>query len=57
MFKNLKTSDRISLSFSLFTFAALFLLLLAINIIYFFIWYDEQKQNSLQSMTTDYGAV
>ncbi|MDC0506038.1 HAMP domain-containing histidine kinase [Candidatus Gracilibacteria bacterium] len=57
MFKNLKTSDRISLSFSLFTLAALFLLLLAINIIYFFIWYDEQKQASLQSMTVDYGTV
>jgi len=57
MFKNLKTSDRISLSFSLFTFAALFLLLLAINIIYFFIWYDDQKQSTLRSMTTDYGAV
>ncbi len=57
MFKNLKTSDRISASFSLFTLAALFLLLVSINITYFFIWYEDQKQQSLQSMTTDYDAI
>ena len=53
MFQNLKTSDRISLSFSLFTLAALFLFLISINLIYFYIWYEDQKQKSLETMVFD----
>lgn len=57
MFKNLKTSDRISLSFSMFTLAALFLFLVSINVVYFFIWYEDQKAESLRNMTVDYRQV
>ncbi len=53
-FQNLKTSDRFSLSFSFFSFLMLILLLIAINITYFFIWYNDQKEQSFFNMEQDY---
>lgn len=52
--KNLKTSDKISLTFSVFNFISLVLLLLAINIIYFFLWYSDIKKESLYDMNINY---
>jgi hypothetical protein len=53
-FYNLKTSDRFSLSFSFFSFLMLIVLLIAINITYFFIWYNDQKEQSFFNMEQDY---
>lgn len=55
--KNLKTSDKITLYFSLFNFLSLVVLLIVINITYFFIWYNEQKAESLYDMNTNYSAL
>ena len=55
--KNLKTSDKITLYFSLFNFLSLVVLLIVINITYFFIWYNEQKAESLYDMNTTYSAL
>ncbi|MDD3144789.1 MAG: HAMP domain-containing sensor histidine kinase [Candidatus Gracilibacteria bacterium] len=52
--KNLKTSDKISLTFSVFNFISLVLLLLAINIIYFSLWYIDIKKESLYDMNVNY---
>jgi len=51
---NLKTSDKIVFLFSLFNFVWLLILLFAINIIYFFLWYSDQKQESWYDMNTNY---
>ncbi len=53
-FKNLKTSQKITAIFSVFNFVSLLLLLLSINIIYFFIWYTDQKKESWYDMNTNY---
>ena len=53
-FKNLKTSDKISLSFSVFSFMMLLVLLITINITYFFIWYNDQKNQSFYDMEQNY---
>lgn len=50
----LKTSEKISLAFSLFNLLLLSLLLLSINVMYFFIWYDDQKQESLKDINKKY---
>ncbi len=52
--KKLKTSDRISLIFSIFNFISLIILLIFINIIYFFIWYNDQKKESLYDVNKNY---
>jgi len=52
--QNLKTSDKIVFLFSLFNFVWLLILLFAINIIYFFIWYSDQRQESWYDMNTNY---
>lgn len=54
LFSDLKTSEKISLSFSLFGFFSLLLFLLLINISYFFIWYSEQKALSFSGMNESY---
>ena len=54
MFQNLKTSEKISLQFSLVNLFSLLLLLLAINIIYFAIWYNDQKTESLADINRSY---
>jgi len=54
MFQNLKTSEKISLQFSLVNLFSLLLLLLAINIIYFAIWYNDQKTESLADINSSY---
>jgi len=51
---NLKTSEKISLSFSLFSFLMLVILLITINITYFFIWYNDQKNQSFYDMERNY---
>jgi hypothetical protein len=56
LFKNLKTSDKITLSFSLFNFFSLFVLLIAINITYFFVWYADQKEESMYDMDRNYSS-
>ena len=53
-FKSLKTSERISLSFSIFGFISLLIFLILINITYFFIWYGDQKEKSFSSMNETY---
>ena len=53
-FTSLKTSERISLSFSLFGFFSLLLFLILINITYFFIWYADQKDQTFIDMERDY---
>lgn len=52
--KNLKTTEKISLTFSIFNFLSLVLLLLAINIIYFSLWYLDIKKDSLYDMNVNY---
>lgn len=52
--KKLKTSDKISLTFSIFNFISLLLLLLAINITYFSLWYIDIKKESLYDMNINY---
>ena len=54
MFKRLKTSEKISLQFSFVNLFSLLLLLLAINIIYFAIWYNDQKTESLADINSSY---
>ena len=55
--KNLKTSQKITTLFWLFNFLSLLLLLLCINIIYFYIWYSDQKEESLYDMNTNYQSI
>ena len=53
-YSNLKTWDKITFLFSLFNFVSLIILLVCINIIYFFIWYSDQKEESLYDMNINY---
>ena len=53
-FKNLKTTDRIAITFSFVNLFFLIILLITINIVYFFIWYDDQKQASLYDVNVNY---
>ena len=53
-FKELPTSQKITLYFSVFNVASLILLVLVINVVYFYIWYSEIKQESLYDMNTNY---
>ena len=53
-FSSLKTSERISLSFSLFGFVSLIVFLILINVTYFFIWYADQEEMSFSSMNQNY---
>jgi len=53
---NLKTSNKISLIFSFFNFISLLFLLIAINIIYFFVWTNNQKQESMYDMNINYNS-
>lgn len=52
--RNLKTSNKISVYFSLFNLLSLIILLFSINVIYFFIWYTEIKDDSLYDMNKNY---
>ena len=54
IYKNLKTSDKISFLFTLFNFISLIILLIWINIIYFFAWYTDQKRESMYDMNMNY---
>jgi hypothetical protein len=53
----LKTSDKIVFLFSLFNFVGLLILLFVINITYFFIWYSDQKKESLYDMNINYNKI
>lgn len=53
-FRKLKTTDKINLTFSFFNLLSLLLLLLSINIIYFFLWYNDIKKESLYDMNINY---
>lgn len=53
-FWDLRTTDRITTIFSLYNFFSLVVLLLVINITYFFIWYNAQKEESLHDMDMKY---
>jgi len=55
--KNLKTSQKITTLFGLFNFVSLLLLLLCINVVYFYIWYSDQKEESLYDMNTNYQTI
>ena len=52
--KSLKTSDKVSLYFSLFNLIGVIVIILIINISYFFIWYFEQKSISFDSIDKKY---
>ncbi len=54
---NLKTSDKIVFLFSFFNFVWLLILLFAINVVYFFLWYSDQKQESLYDMNINYNKI
>lgn len=56
-YKNLKTSDKITFLFSIFNFVSLIILLFWINIIYFFIWYSDQRDESLYDMNKNYSEI
>lgn len=57
MFLNkFKTSNKISIIFLLFNFISLLVLLLSINIIYFYIWHEDQKEESLYDMNMNYNS-
>ncbi len=56
MFKKFKTTDKISFTFALVNLLSLIVLLLSINVIYFFLWYEDQKQESLYDMDINYDA-
>ncbi len=56
LFSHLKTSEKLSLSFSLIGFFSLLLFLILINITYFFIWYSEQKEMSFSEMNKSYAS-
>ncbi|MCH2188721.1 HAMP domain-containing histidine kinase [Candidatus Gracilibacteria bacterium] len=56
MFSRFQTSDKISFQFAIVNFLSLVLLLVAINIIYFVIWYHDQKQESLSDINRSYEA-
>jgi len=51
---NFKSSDKISFLFTVFNFASLIILLIWINIIYFFAWYSDQKKESIYDMNMNY---
>jgi len=54
IFLNLKTSNRITVLFTIFNFFSLIILLLGVNIIYFFSWYSDQKSESMYDMNMNY---
>jgi preprotein translocase subunit YajC len=54
---NLKTSDKIITLFGIFNFILLLILLFAINIIYFFLWYSDQKEESWYDMNKNYTEI
>jgi len=56
MFKNFKTTDKISFTFAIVNLLSLIVLLLSINVIYFYLWYEDQKQESLYDMDVNYDA-
>lgn len=51
---NLKTSDKITILFSFYNFLSLIVLLIWINIIYFFTWYSDQKTESMYDINVNY---
>lgn len=54
LFSHLKTSEKISLSFSLFSVVSLLLFLFLLNITYFWIWYNDQKRESFENISESY---
>lgn len=56
MLKNLRTSKKVSIYFSIFSFISLIILLLWVNIIYFSIWYNWQKSECLYDMNMSYSS-
>ena len=53
-YKNLKTSDKITFLFTMFNFLSLIILLIWVNIIYFFAWYTDQKAESIYDIDRNY---
>lgn len=53
-FSHLKTSDKITFLFTIFNFLSLIILLIWVNIIYFFAWYSDQKAESMYDMDINY---
>ncbi len=53
----LKTSTRISLIFSVITFFIVWILLISLNIITFFWWYDEEKNEVTSKIDSEYNEV
>ncbi len=57
VFKNFKTSEKITVYFSIFNVISLVVLLLSINVAYFFIWYNDQKEESWYDMNMNYQQI
>jgi signal transduction histidine kinase len=53
-FKNLTTSRRTSIIFALVNLFFMIVLLLTINLSYFYLWYEDQKAESLYDMNKNY---
>lgn len=53
-FKNLTTSRRTSIIFALVNLFFMIVLLLTINVSYFYLWYEDQKAESLYDMNKNY---
>jgi signal transduction histidine kinase len=53
-FKNLTTSRRTSIIFALVNLFFMIVLLLTINLSYFYLWYEDQKAESLYDMNRNY---
>lgn len=54
LFPNVRTSKRVSLYFSIFSLISMIILMIATNIIYFVMWYNDQKKESLYDMNMNY---
>jgi uncharacterized protein YacL len=52
--KNLPTSKRTSIVFALVNLFFMIILLVTINLSYFYLWYEDQKAESLYDMNKNY---
>ncbi len=57
LFSRFKTSEKITIFFSIFNIISLVTLLLSINVAYFFIWYNDQKEKSWYDMNMNYQKI
>lgn len=56
LLKKFKTSDRVSITFVAVNILSMMVLLLVINIMYFYLWYEDQKGESHYDMNVNYNS-